>query len=210
MKLYSYWRSTTSFRVRAALNLKGLSYEYAPINLVSGEQLSAEFSAVNPSRGVPALVLDDGTVLTQSMAILSWLDEVHPTPALLPADPVARAHVRAAADCIALDIHPVNNLRILGYLKGPLGHSQDETVTWMNHWMHDGFTAFQSRIQPDSSYCFGDQITLADLCLVGQMINARRWGLDLAPFGRLVDIDARARDIDAIARALPEAQPDAT
>lgn len=210
MKLYSYWRSTTSFRVRAALNLKGLAYEYAPINLVAGEQLGDEFAAVNPSKGVPALELDDGTVLTQSMAILSWLDETYPTPALLPADPIARAQVRAASDCIALDIHPVNNLRVLGYLKGPLGKTQDDAVTWMNHWMHEGFTAFNARICPDTRLCFGDEVTLADLCLVGQMINARRWGLDLAPFGRLVEIDAHAREIDAIARAMPENQPDAS
>lgn len=210
MKLYSYWRSTTSFRVRAALNLKGLAYEYAPINLVAGEQLGDEFAAVNPSKGVPALELDDGTVLTQSMAILSWLDETYPTPALLPADPIARAQVRAASDCIALDIHPVNNLRVLGYLKGPLGKTQDDAVTWMNHWMHEGFTAFNARIRPNTRLCFGDEVTLADLCLVGQMINARRWGLDLAPFERLVEIDAHAREIDAIARAMPENQPDAS
>lgn len=210
MKLYSYWRSTTSFRVRAALNLKGLDYDIHPINLVAGAQRGADYTALNPSQGVPTLILDDGTVLTQSMAILGWLEETHPTPALLPEDAVARAHVRAAADCIALDIHPVNNLRVLGHIKGPLGHDQQEAVAWMQHWMHEGFTAFQSLIRPDTRYTFGDQITLADLCLVGQMINARRWELDLAPFARLVDIDTRAREVDAIARAMPDNQPDAT
>lgn len=209
MKLYSFWRSTTSVRVRAALNLKGVSYDYVPIDLTTGEQHGDTFTAVNPSRGVPALELDDGTILTQSMAIMAWLDEVYPDPALLPADPVERAHVRAASDCIALDIHPVNNLRILGYLKGPLGHSQEDTVTWMNHWMHEGFTAFEARIKQGTPFCFGDQVSLADLCLVGQMVNARRWGLDLTPFGRLVEIDANARAVDAIASALPENQPDA-
>lgn len=208
MKLYSYWRSTTSLRVRAALNLKGLSYDYAPVNLVTGEQGGA-YAGINPSKGVPALELDDGTVLTQSLAILNYLDEVHPEPALLPADPLARAQVRAAADCIALDIHPVNNLKVLGYLKGPFERSQDDAVVWMRHWMHEGFSAFQTLIRDDTPFSFGPRPGLADLCLVGQMVNARRWGLDLTGFDRLVEIDAACQKIDAIARAMPEHQPDA-
>lgn len=208
MKLYSYWRSTTSLRLRAALNLKGIAYEIVPVDLVAGDQRSDAYRAMNPGQGVPSLVLDDGIVLTQSMAILDYLDTVHPTPPLLPQDPVARARVRAAADQIALDIHPVNNLKVVNHLKS-LGHTQDEAVTWMNHWMTEGFTAFQGLIRPDTPFCFGEAPGLADLCLVGQMYNARRWGCDLAPFARLVEIDARCQDIDAIARAMPEAQPDA-
>ncbi|MWD29137.1 maleylacetoacetate isomerase [Aquicoccus sp. SCR17] len=209
MKLYSYWRSTTSVRVRIAMNLKGLDYELETINLPKGEQREDGYAAINPIKGVPALVLDDGTVLTQSMAILTWLETTYPDPALLPADPVARAQVEAACHAIALDIHPVNNLKVLGYLKGVLGHSQEETVTWMNHWMHEGFTAFQSLIRKDTPFCFGDEIGLADLCLVGQMVNAKRWGLDLGPFGRLEEIDMRCREIEAVQKGLPEAQPDA-
>jgi len=208
MKLYSYWRSTTSLRLRAALNLKGIAYDIVPVDLVAGDQRSDAYRAMNPGQGVPSLVLDDGTVLTQSMAILDYLETVHPTPPLLPQDPVARAHVRAAADQIALDIHPVNNLKVVTYLKS-LGHTQDEAVTWMNHWMTEGFTAFQSLLRPETPFCFGEAPGLADLCLVGQMYNARRWGCDLAHFARLVEIDARCQGIDAIARAMPEAQPDA-
>ena len=209
MKLYSYWRSTTSVRVRAALNLKGVAYDYLPVDLVAGEQ-RGDYAAINPSKGVPSLILDDGRVLTQSMAILNYLEEVYPTPALLPADPVHRAHVRATADCIALDIHPVNNLKILGYLKGSFGRSQDDAVDWMRHWMTEGFTAFQALIRDDTPLCFGDAPDLADLCLMGQMVNARRWGLDLAGFDRLVEIDARLQQISALRDALPEHQPDAS
>ena len=209
MKLYSYWRSTTSVRVRAALNLKGIDYDIVPVNLVAGEQQETDFATVNPGMGVPALELNDGRVITQSVALLDYIEEVWPDPALLPTDPVDRAQVRAAAAQIALDIHPVNNLKILAYLKGPLGHSQDETVVWMNHWMTEGFSAFEKLICRDTPYCFGASIGQADLCLVGQMINARRWSCDVTPFPRLVEIDQRCREHAAIRAALPEAQPDA-
>jgi maleylacetoacetate isomerase/maleylpyruvate isomerase len=209
MKLYSYWRSTTSVRVRIALNLKGVAYDLETVDLTKGEQKADSYAALNPVRGVPTLVLDDGTALTQSMAILDYIDTTSPEPPLYPADPVQRALVAAAAHAIALDIHPVNNLKVLGYLKGTLGHSQDETVDWMRHWMHEGFTAFQQLIRPETPFCFGDTIGMADLCLVGQMVNARRWGLDLAPFARLVEIDAHCQTLDAVQRGMPENQPDA-
>ncbi|MEX0285801.1 MAG: maleylacetoacetate isomerase [Paracoccaceae bacterium] len=209
MKLYSYWRSTTSMRVRAALNLKGVAYETVPVNLVAGEQKEDAFAQVNPGMGVPALELEDGRIITQSVALLDYIEETWPTPALLPSDAVERAQVRAAAAQIALDIHPVNNLKVLGYLKGTLGHTQEDTVVWMNHWMTEGFRAFERLLSAGTPYCFGEAIGLADLCLVGQMINARRWGCDLSPFGRLVDIDALCRENEAIERAMPDAQPDA-
>lgn len=209
MKLYSFWRSTTSVRVRMVMNLKGLTYDLETISLPKGEQFSDAYAAVNPGKGVPALVLDDGTILTQSMAIIEYLETTYPEPALLPADPVDRAQVQAAAQTIALDIHPVNNLKVVTYLKSQLGHSQEDTVTWMNHWMQEGFTAFQALIRDDTPFCFGQTIGLADICLVGQMVNARRWGLDMSAFDRLAQIDARCRDIDAVKRGLPEAQPDA-
>ena len=208
MKLYSYWRSTTSIRVRAALYLKGLDYDIQPVDLVAGVQRGADYTAVNPGRGVPALVQDDGTVLTQSLAILDYLDEAHPEPPLLPQGAVARAQARAAAHQIALDIHPVNNLKVIGQLKA-LGHSQEDTVAWMLHWMREGFTAFQGLIRPDTPFCFGEAPGLADLCLVAQIYNARRWDADLAPFARLVEIDSRCQEIEAIARAMPDTQPDA-
>lgn len=209
MKLYSYWRSTTSFRVRAALNLKGVPYDIEPVDLISGQQSAGEYCEINPGKGVPALELDDGRIITQSVAILDYIEENWPSPPLLPEDPVTRAQVRAAAAQIALDIHPVNNLKVLAYLKGPLGHSQDEAVAWMNHWMTEGFTAFEKLLRRGTPYCFGETIGLADLCLVGQMLNARRWGCDLSQFGRLEDIDARCRENEAVHRALPEQQPDA-
>ncbi len=209
MKLYSYWRSTTSLRVRAALNLKGVDYTIVPVNLVQGEQNQSAYAAVNPGQGVPSLELDDGRIITQSVALLDYIEETWPEPALLPADPVTRAQVRAAAAQIALDIHPVNNLKVLGYLKATLGHDQAEAVTWMNHWMAEGFTAFQKLLPGDTPYCFGETIGLADLCLVGQMVNARRWGCDLTQFARLVDIDALCRKNTAIAQAMPDMQPDA-
>lgn len=208
MKLYSYWRSTTSYRVRIALNLKGVSYTSVPVDLVAGDQRSGDYAAVNPGRGVPALVLEDGAVLTQSMAILDWLEETHPEPALLPSGPVARAHVRAASLGIATDIHPVNNLRVVGQLKS-MGHSQDEAVDWMNHWMIEGFTAFQSLIERDTPFCFGEAPGLADLCLVPQLYNAHRWGTDLTRFARLTEIEARCLDLAAFDAARPEAQADA-
>ncbi|WP_417210401.1 maleylacetoacetate isomerase [Antarctobacter sp.] len=209
MRLYTYWRSTTSYRVRIALNLKGLTFETAPVNLVAGEQGATDYVALNPGRGVPTLVLEDGTVLTQSMAILDWLEETHPQPALLPAEPVARAQVRAAALTIAADVHPVNNLRVVAKLKS-MGHGQDEAVSWMNDWMTRGFAAFERLIAPETPFCFGEAPGLADLCLVPQLYNAHRWGCDLAPFPRLTGIEARCLALPAFKAALPENQPDAT
>lgn len=209
MKLYSYWRSTTSVRVRIALNMKRVDHQIETVDLVKGEQSSSDYEAVNPSKGVPSLVLDDGTTLTQSMAILQYLDSVYPEPPLFPEDPVERSKVEAAAHCIALDIHPVNNLKVLNYLKSNIGSTQEKNVEYMCHWMHEGFSAFQTLIRDDTPFCFGDAPNIADLCLVGQMINARRWGLDLTPFARLVDIDERCRAIPAFDQAMPENQPDA-
>ena len=209
MKLYTYWRSTTSLRIRAVLNLKGIACEQVSIDLYTGAQNDPAFDAVNPLHGVPVLELDDGTRLVQSHAIAEYLDATHPEPPVFPADPLARARVQAAALTIGMEIHPVNNLRVLNYLKGPMGHSQDDTVTWMQHWMTQGFTAFD-RLIGDGPHAFGNQITYADICLVGQMVNARRWGLDLASFPRLTALDEAARAHPAIAAAMPENQPDAS
>lgn len=209
MKLYTYWRSTTSYRVRIALNLKGIDYEPVPVDLVAGEQCAADYISINPGRGVPALMLDDGSVLTQSMAILEWLEETYPAPALLPHDALTRAQVRAAALAIATDIHPVNNLRVIGKLKS-MGHTQDEAVAWMNDWMARGFAAFAAMIRGKTPYCFGATPGLADICLVPQLYNAHRWGLDLSPFPRLTEIEARCLDLPAFEAARPENQPDAS
>ncbi|MEW9919188.1 maleylacetoacetate isomerase [Marimonas sp. MJW-29] len=208
MKLYTYWRSTTSYRVRIALALKGLTFEAVSVNLVTGEQTASDYAQLNPGQGVPTLVLEDGTVLTQSMAILEWLEETHPDPAILPRDPIARAHVRAAALTIATDVHPVNNLRVVARLKSA-GFDQAAATAWMNHWMTEGFTAFQALIDDETAFAFGDAPGLADICLVPQLYNARRWGCDLAPFGRLTAIEARCLALQAFDVARPEKQPDA-
>lgn len=208
MKLYSYWRSTTSYRVRIALALKGLDYETVPVNLVSGAQRDADYTALNPIAGVPTLVLPDGTVLTQSMAILEWLDAAHPTPPLLPNGPTEAAHVRAASMSIAADIHPVNNLKVVQKLKA-MGHDQDEAVAWMNDWMTQGFAAYQALVPADTPFSFGDTPSMADICLVPQLYNAHRWGCDLSPFTRLTEIEARCLALPAFDAARPENQPDA-
>ncbi|MEI9430193.1 maleylacetoacetate isomerase [Mesorhizobium sp. Cs1299R1N3] len=209
LTLYSYWRSTTSYRVRIALNLKGLAYDIVPVNLVTGEQTSAEYLRINPVGGVPSLKLADGQILTQSMAILEYLDRIAPKPALLPGDPIEAAHVRAAALVVACDIHPVNNLKVGKKLKS-LGHGQDEVVDWMNDWMARGFTALQSLIAGATPFCFGDTPGLADICLVSQLYNAHRWGTNLSPFARLTAIEARCLDLPAFNAARPETQPDRT
>lgn len=211
MKLYTYWRSTAAYRVRIALNLKNLTVEHIPVHLVrdGGEQKSEAYRAINPGATVPALVTASDAVIVQSMAIMTYLDETCSLPPLLPDDPVARARVRAAAELIACDIHPVNNLRIGQYIKDVLGHDQDAVTTWMRHWMGQGLTAFQQLLEPETPFCFGDQPGLADICLVPQLYNAHRWGLDLAGLDRLTAIEQRCLALPAFAAARPEAQADA-
>ena len=208
VKLYTYWRSTTSYRVRVALNLKEIDYASVPVDLVVGAQKDPAYTALNPVAGVPTLVLDDGTVLTQSMAILEYLEATHPTPALLPTDPVAAAQVRAAAMVVACDIHPVNNLKVGGKLKS-MGYDQNDVVAWMNDWMTRGFAAFQALLPEDTAFCFSDTPGLADICLIPQLYNAHRWGCDLSNFSRLTDIEARCLAIPAFDAASPENQLDA-
>lgn len=208
MKLYSYWRSTTSFRVRAALNLKGVAYETVAVDLVAGDQAASDYAAINPGKGVPTLVLDDGTVLTQSMAILDYLDAVHPQPRLIPEDPIARAKVMAVAHTVAVDIHPVNNLRLIGQLKSRFGASPDQATDWMCHWMREGFTAVEALLPPSDAFAFGDAPNIADICITAQVYNARRWGLDLAAFPDITRIEQLCLNSPAIAGAHPDNQPD--
>lgn len=209
MRLYSYWRSTTSYRVRIALHIKGIAYDTIPVDLVAGAQKAEDYTDINPAKSVPTLVTEDGAVLTQSMAIIEWIDYIAPKPPLLPTDPLTRAYVKAAALSIATDIHPVNNLRVVERLK-TMGHTHDETLTWMNSWMTQGFAVFQSLITPDSRFCFGDTPGFADLCLVPQLYNAHRWGCDLSNFNHLTDIETRCLFLPAFDAARPENQPDAT
>jgi maleylacetoacetate isomerase len=209
VKLYTYFRSSAAYRVRIGLNLKKLSYEAVPIHMVrdGGRHLLPAYRAVNPQGRIPALELDDGTVLTQSLAILDYLDETHPTPALLPSDPVARAKVRAAAQVIASDIHPVNNATILRNLRARFGADDAAVNDWYAHWITDGFTALEQMISP-GPYAFGATVTLADLCLVPQVYNARRFKVPLDGFPKIVAVEAACLELRAFADARPEAQPD--
>jgi maleylacetoacetate isomerase len=210
MKLYTYFRSSAAYRVRIACNLKGIAYEAIPIHLTKdgGRQHSAEFRAVNPHGRVPALLLDSGDVLTQSLAIIEYLDETYPEPALLPKDPVVRAKVRAFSQVIACDIHPLNNLIALQYLRRTLKHEQPEIDAWYHHWVLQGFEALETALQ-NGPYAFGSAVTLADICLVPQMYNARRLKVPLDKFPKLAAIDAACLKLPAFDRARPENQPDA-
>jgi maleylacetoacetate isomerase len=210
VKLYSFFRSSAAYRTRIALNLKGVSYEIVPIHLSKdgGRQKSPDYRAVNPQMRVPALALSGGEVLTQSLAIIDYLDEIYPDPPLLPTEAVERAHVRAAAQLIACDIHPLNNLIVLKYLKGALKHEQVEIDAWYAHWVETGFEALEAMIRP-GPYVFGSRVTLADICLVPQVYNARRFKVPLDRFPKIVSVDAACLKLPAFDRARPENQPDA-
>lgn len=211
MRLYSYWRSTAAYRVRIALNMKGVGYETAFVDLVAGggQQHTAEYVALNPSQLVPTLVLADGTALTQSLAIIEYLDITNPDPALLPSDPVQRAHVKAAALVIAADMHPVNNLRVVQHLGAKFNATADDNAAWMRHWMTLGFDALLQMVKADTAFAFGNTPGFADICLTAQYYNARRWGLDLAPYTRLTEIEQNCLALPAFEAARPENQPDA-
>lgn len=210
MKLYSYFRSSAAYRTRIALNLKGLPYEMDFVHLTKdgGHQRRPEFVAVNPQMRVPALALSSGDVITQSLAIIEYLDEIHPEPPLLPADALARAKVRAIAQIVACDIHPLNNLMVLQYLKRALKHEQAEIDAWYHHWVIDGFKAIEAMISP-GPYACGSQVTLADICLVPQMFNARRLKVPLDAFPKIVAADAACLKLAAFDKARPDRQPDA-
>jgi maleylpyruvate isomerase len=210
VKLYSFFRSSAAFRVRIALNLKGLPYEMVPIHLNKdgGQQRKPEFIAVNPQMRVPALALSSGDVLVQSLAIIEYLDDIHPEPPLLPPDALARAKVRAIAQMVACDIHPLNNLITLQYLKNTLKHAQPEIDAWYHHWVIEGFKAIEAMIAP-APYACGAHVTLADLCLVPQVFNARRLKVPLDAFPKIVAADAACLKLAAFDKARPENQPDA-
>jgi maleylpyruvate isomerase len=213
--LHGYFRSGTTYRVRLALNWKGLDYDFVPVNLVEGEQSRPDYLARNPQGLVPALEADR-VILTQSPAILEWLEEVFPDKPLLPSDPVQRARVRAFAAAIGCDIHPIQNLRVLKKVKADYGADQEGAAAWARHWITTGFDALEQlaelSAQADreaSGFLFGDGPTLAEVYLVPQMYNAHRFGVDLAPYPRLVAADAAARALPEFERAAPENQPGA-
>ena len=209
--LHNYFRSSTSVRVRAALNLKGLDFDYVPLSLLKGEQASADHIALNPSGLVPTLVTEQGP-LPQSLAIIEWLDEVHPEPPLLPADPWGRARVRSLAHVVALDIHPVNNLRILKRLETEYGVDADGKAAWFRHWAEAGMQALETRLSQESetgTFCHGDTVGLADLCLYAQVLNNARFGVDMTAYPTVQRIHDACMEVPALADAAPANQPDA-
>ncbi len=206
MKLYSYYRSSASYRVRIALGLKGLSSDIIPVNLLKAEQ-KGDYAQVNPQMLLPSLVLDSGEVLTQSIAIMEYLDEVHPSPALLPLDAVSRAKARAMALAVACDIAPLGNSGTMSYLGEALGVSEAQKTAWIRHWITKGLLALEALVQGD--FCAGDAPGMADCCLVPQLYNARRFGCDMHLFPKLVAIDARCAGLAAFAAAHPDKQVDA-
>lgn len=211
MKLFGYYRSSAAYRVRIALNLKGMQVDHRFVHLRKGEQSSPEYGALNPQGLVP-LVIDGPNVLTQSLAIIEYLEEIQPEPALLPKTPLERARVRSIAQAIASDIHPLNNLRVLRYLVGPLKVSDEAKNEWYRHWVVEGLTALERSLTPaagSGTFCHGDTPTLADVCLVPQVYNAERADIDLSPFTRITAIVAACRELPAFQQADPAKQQDA-
>ncbi len=212
MKLIGYFRSSAAFRVRIALNLKGIKVEHASRHLRKGEHTAPDYVAINPQKLVPALVLDAGEVLTQSLAILEYLEETHPTPPLLPRDPVERARVRALALIPTADIHPIQNLRVMNYLREKYDQTEEATFAWSRHWIEVGFEAYEASVARDphtGSFSHGNQPTMADLCLAPQVFNAQRFKVDMARYPTIQRIFATCMKHPAFDAAQPAKQPDA-
>jgi maleylacetoacetate isomerase len=210
VKLYSYHRSSAAYRVRIALNLKGLAYQYAPVNLLQQEQKSDAYLQRNPQGLLPALETDDGHILAQSVAILEWLEDIHPEPALLPTDPLKRAQVRSLVNSIACDVHPLNNLSILNYLRDELEADKQKVSQWYTTWVHRGFDAIeQSLAAANEPFCLGKTPSMADVCLVPQVYNAKRFKVPLENHPNILRVCDHCNTLEAFTTAAPEAQPDA-
>ena len=207
MKLYSYFRSSAAYRVRIAMNLKGIDYDMIPVNLLTGEQKSDDYKQLNAEGLVPALVTDQG-LLTQSLAILEWLEEQYPDPSILPGDAWQRAQARSLACAVSCDIHPVNNLRVLKYLQNTMKHSDEDKISWYKHWIGTGFSALEKKLtgQP---YCYSQEPTIADICLVPQVFNALRFKVDMAVYPKISNVYKCCNQLQPFIDAAPENQPDA-
>jgi len=212
MKLIGYFRSSAAYRVRIALNFKGIAVEHASRHLRKGEQFSADYAALNPQKLVPSLVLDDGAVLTQSLAIIEYLEEAHPEPPLLPRDPVGRAHVRALSLIVSADIHPIQNLRVMAYLRQKFGQTEESAFTWSRHWIETGFDAYESMLTHSAekgTFSHGNSPTMADMCLVPQVFNATRFKVDMKRYPAIQRIYDACLKLPAFDAAQPSKQPDA-
>lgn len=210
MKLYSYFRSSSAYRVRIACNLKQLPFDYVPVHLNrnGGEQYSKHFGGLNPQQAVPVLQ-DEGLVVSQSLAIIEYLDEQYCEPPLLPRSNVGRARVRSLSQYIACEMHPLNNLRVLKFLTGPMGLLEEQKLSWIRHWLETGLTALERELaEAGGAFCYGDTPTMADCCLAPQLYNARRFDVDVSRFPALNAIDERCQQIDAFHIAHPDRQPD--
>ena len=211
MKLYTYFRSSASYRVRIALNLKGLEAEQLPINLLKGEQTDETYKKINPQTLLPTLITDEGQVLTQSLAIIEYLEEIYPQPPLLPQDALGRARVRALSYSVASDIAPINNLGVLKYLANTLEIPDEEKTRWIRHWIKKGFTSLEVILKETSgAYCYGDTPTLADCCLIPQVFNAKRFECDLAPYPIIMNVYEACDTLPAFKAAHPSQQADAS
>lgn len=209
--LHNYFRSSTSYRVRIALALKGVDYDYLALHLRKNEHRSPQYLAINPQGLVPSLIWSDGGALTQSMAIIEFLDEVFPEPPLLPSDPLGRARVRSLSHVVALDIHPLNNLRVLAYVRDHFGADDAAQASWFRHWVNEAFEALEARLATDREtgrFCHGDKLSLADICLYAQLVNNRRFDIDLSPYPTIQRIGANIATIEAFQSAAPDQQPD--
>ncbi|WP_299371890.1 maleylacetoacetate isomerase [uncultured Kiloniella sp.] len=214
MKLYSYWRSTAAYRVRIALNLKKVEYDMIPVHLVKngGEQLGNKYKEINPQKLVPALETKENEILTQSMAIIEYLDETLPQHKLLPDNAADRAFIRSLSQLVCCDIHPINNLRVLKYLAGEMLLSQDQKSTWYAHWVLEGLSAFEQRLktrQSEGRYCFGSEPGMADCCLISQLYNAHRFDIPVTDFPEIRRIEEHCLKLEAFDKARPENQMDA-
>ncbi len=209
MKLYDYWRSSAAYRVRIALHIKGLDVEQIPVDLRADGQHTEEYLGVNPQGLVP-FFQDGELAISQSLAIIEYLEEAYPTAPVLPKDPIQRAKARSIAHMIALDIHPLNNLRVLQFLEGELGVSQKKRAIWYHHWLTKGFRAVEAAVKfSPGDFCCGDEPTLADICLVPQVYNAKRYEFDLRLYPTIRAINTRCHEVEAFAKAAPQHQPDA-
>ena len=209
MKLYTYFRSSAAFRVRIALNVKDLRYESLFVHLAKGEHRRPEYANVNPQGLLPALELDDGIRLNQSLAIIEYLEDKYPRPPLLPSDAVGKARVRGLAALVACEIHPLNNLRVLQHLKRSLGQSEEQVNAWYRHWIADGLAKLEAQLDPEAKFAYGDAPTMADCCLVPQIFNAKRYDCNLAPYPTTMRVFEQCMRLEAFDRAQPAKQPDA-